>query len=69
MLILTRRIGEKLCIGDDVQITILGVTRGQVRVGIRAPPCVPVHREEVYERIKRAESGEPRPGLSDPSLR
>jgi carbon storage regulator len=69
MLILTRRIGEKLRIGDDVEITILGLTGAQVRVGICAPRSVPVHREEVYERIRRAESGEPRPDLGNPPLR
>jgi carbon storage regulator len=59
MLILTRRVGEKLLIGDDVQIMILGLARGQVRVGISAPRSVPVHREEVYERITRAKSCDP----------
>jgi len=53
MLILTRRIGETLNIGDDVQVTVLGVKGNQVRLGINAPKDVPVHREEIYERIKR----------------
>lgn len=53
MLILTRRIGESVNIGDDVQITILGVRGNQVRVGIEAPQNVGVHREEIYERIKQ----------------
>jgi len=53
MLILTRRVGETVMIGDDVTITILGVKGNQVRVGINAPKSVAVHREEIYERIKR----------------
>lgn len=52
MLILTRRIGEKLMIGDDVEVTILGVKGNQVRLGVKAPDDVPVHRQEIYERIK-----------------
>ncbi len=62
MLILTRRVGETVMIGDDVTITVLGVKGNQVRVGINAPKHVAVHREEIYERIKReqepAELGE-----------
>jgi carbon storage regulator len=53
MLILTRRVGEKLMIGDQVTLTVLGVHGRQVRVGIAAPKTVPVHREEVFERIQR----------------
>ena len=53
MLILTRRVGETVMIGDDVTITVLGVKGNQVRVGINAPKHVAVHREETYERIKR----------------
>ena len=52
MLILTRRVGETLIIGDDVSITVLGVKGNQVRVGINAPKDVSVHREEIYERIQ-----------------
>jgi carbon storage regulator len=53
MLILTRRFGETVMIGDEVTITILGASRSQVRVGINAPKSVAVHREEIYKRIKR----------------
>jgi carbon storage regulator len=52
MLILTRRVGETVMIGDDTTVTILGVKGNQVRVGINAPKHVPVHRQEVYDRIK-----------------
>ena len=55
MLILTRRINETLNIGDDVQVTVLGIKGNQVRIGINAPRDVPVHREEIYLRIKREE--------------
>ncbi len=52
MLILTRRVGEMLMIGDDIVITVLGVKGNQVRIGIDAPRDTPVHREEIYRRIK-----------------
>ncbi len=51
MLILTRRIGESLMIGDEVSITVLGIKGSQVRIGVNAPKSVSVHREEVYDRI------------------
>jgi carbon storage regulator len=51
MLILTRRVGEKLVIGENVTITVLGVKGNQIRVGIDAPPEVQVHREEIFRRI------------------
>lgn len=53
MLILTRRVDETLCIGDDVLVTVLGIKGNQVRIGVSAPKEVPVHREEIYERIKK----------------
>ena len=57
MLVLTRRIGKKIVIGDDVSVTILGVKGNQVRIGIEAPLEIPVHREEIYQRVlkERAE--------------
>lgn len=61
MLILTRRIGEVLRIGDDVSITILGIKGNQVRIGIDAPKDVAVHREEIYQRIKREEGQQTAP--------
>lgn len=57
MLILTRRIGETLIIGDDVNITVLGVKGNQVRLGINAPKDVSVHREEIYLRIQQEKEG------------
>lgn len=58
MLILTRRVGETLMIGDSVTVTVLGVKGNQVRVGITAPKDVAVHREEIYERIRRGDDAE-----------
>ena len=58
MLVLTRHRGESIMIGDEVTVTVLGVKGNQVRVGINAPKHVAVHREEIYERIKREQSPE-----------
>lgn len=51
-MILTRRTGETIMLGDDITVTVLGVKNNQVRVGIKAPRDLPVHREEIYNRIK-----------------
>jgi carbon storage regulator len=53
MLILTRRVGETVVIGEDIVVTVLGVKGNQVRIGVKAPRDVAVHREEIFERIKR----------------
>jgi carbon storage regulator len=60
MLILTRRVGETVMIGNEVTVTVLGVKGNQVRIGVNAPKDVAVHREEIYERIKREEDQEAR---------
>ena len=58
MLILTRRVGESLMIGDEVTVAVLGVKGNQVRIGVNAPKDVSVHREEIYERIQAEKTGE-----------
>ena len=57
MLILTRRVGESVMIGDEVSIMVLGVKGNQVRLGFNAPRTIAVHREEIYRRIKREQAG------------
>ena len=67
MLILTRRVGETVMIGEEVSVTVLGVKGNQVRVGINAPKNVAVHREEIFDRIKSedgsSDQGEPQQGM------
>jgi len=66
MLILTRRVGESLMIGDEVSVTVLGVKGNQVRLGVNAPKTVPVHREEIYQRIQQEKAeGRARPAPAD----
>jgi carbon storage regulator len=67
MLILTRRVGETVMIGNDVTVTVLGVKGNQVRIGINAPKSVAVHREEIFERIKREQQGEQPQGETKPA--
>ena len=66
MLILTRRVGESLMIGDDVTITVLGVKGNQVRIGVKAPKEVAVHREEILNRIEEASAASGPKSNSDP---
>ena len=71
MLILTRRVSEVVTIGNDVTVTVLGIRGNQVRIGINAPPNVPVHREEIYERIKKEQEAGHNPqslGESEPAM-
>jgi carbon storage regulator len=68
MLILTRRVGETLMIGNEVTVTVLGVKGNQVRIGVNAPKDVAVHREEIYERIKREEDPDGHEGRSSGTI-
>jgi carbon storage regulator len=63
MLILTRRIGEKIRIGDEVALVVLGIKGRSVRIGITAPKSIPVHREEIYDRIRRELAAQKTPTL------
>jgi carbon storage regulator len=67
MLILTRRVGESVVIGEDVTVTVLGVKGNQVRIGINAPKTVAVHREEIFERIKNGQGAGDRSTSDEPS--
>ena len=65
MLILTRRVGETLMVGDEVTVTVLGVKGNQVRIGVNAPKEVAVHREEIYQRIQKEKEGGPSSGVAE----
>ncbi len=65
MLILTRRVGESIMIGDNVTVTVLGVKGNQVRIGVNAPKEVAVHREEIYEKIRAENGGDGSPAANE----
>lgn len=69
MLILTRRVGETLMVGDEVTVTVLGTKGNQVRIGVNAPKDVAVHREEIYDRIQAEKNAESKAGPDDDNLR
>lgn len=69
MLVLTRRLGERIKIGDDVTVMVLEIRGGQVRLGIAAPRSVPVHREEIWKKIQQQrEEGDGTAGVATPPL-
>ncbi len=65
MLILTRRVGETLMVGDNIAITVMGVKGNQVRIGVNAPKDVAVHREEIYQRIQQGPRKQGKKGEDD----
>ena len=65
MLILTRRVGESLMVGDEITVTVLGVKGNQVRIGVNAPRDVAVHREEIYNRIQDGDQASSKPEQDD----
>ncbi len=69
MLVLTRKVGQSLMIGDEIQVTVMEVNRGQVRVGIRAPRSIAIHRKEVFDKIlehnQNADDATPSPTVTD----
>lgn len=67
MLILTRRVGETIVIGDDIIVTVLGIKGNQVRIGINAPKDVSVHREEIYQRIQQEKNTTNKPEEAAPA--
>lgn len=60
MLILTRKVGESIMIGDSVEVKVLGLRAGQIKIGIEAPKDLKVHREEIFERIRAEQDGDHR---------
>lgn len=69
MLILTRRVGETLMIGDEVSVTVLGVKGNQIRIGVNAPKEVSVHREEIYDRIRKEQEVDAQNDAAEPGYK